>query len=257
MIRLVGPGDDAQMIKAVNACPVVGPTVGMCWQMNRENPRLAYRFYLTDNGLFMAYGNQGFLCGTPATPEMGEELASFMEFGGIASLTAPRWSPNGWRVVEQNEVLVRPAAVLLPEESPLPGLDEYPLLDEVLEVLESSEKRFSSEEIREGFKVDGNIRRNHGSALIYGLRKNGRLVSTAGAYAIFGSTAYIACVETLPGERRHGYAAALVRHLCRQLAGATISLLCQPEQLPFYIKMGFEQSGIVSVLSENPATRAL
>lgn len=140
-----------------------------------------------------------------------------------------------------------PAAVLEQQ-----NIDPYPGINDVLEVLESTDGKMRPESARQAFYTDLNTRRNHRRALVCGVRENGRLVSTAGVYALAQGEAYIACVETVPPARGRGYATRLVQALAGTHRGQRRTLICERELQGFYEKMGFVPFGALGVIADAP-----
>jgi len=258
VIREATAADEEQVLAACTAWPANGTLCEMYWHLWRENARMPHRFFLIDkHSLLQLSGSRGILCG-PVIDD--EELVSFLQLCGINQLTTTGHIPAGWHLAETGHILQFSSA-LATASPPIPSaigfyapqeegkakppiaalayLDEEPPINDVLAVLESNRGRMQPENIRESFWVDSLIRRNHGVARIVGIRQNGVLQSTAGAYAITSHTAYIACVETRPNAQKQGYAQILLQHLCHTLAPRAITLSCTEALIPFYRQLGF------------------
>ena len=80
-----------------------------------------------------------------------------------------------------------------------------------------------------------------GAAEVWAVRREGALVSTAGAYALSPDTAYLAAVETLEALRGQGIGGWLTGLLAADLAarGRRVALSCKKERLNFYHRLGF------------------
>lgn len=243
MIRAACVADEPVLLQIVRRVPCLGVRIEMDWRLLQLNRRLPYQFYMVgQTAVLEQSGNAAVLCGTPENPP---ELELFLQRTGIGRLTSGQWTPEGWRCT--SHILMqwggpqqeKPAPCMLPP----PGLETAPGISEVLAVLESSDGRIVPQTARDGFAGDLAVRRNHGFALVCGVRKQGRLVSTAGIYAKTGEEAYIACVETVPEARGNGYATALVRYLCVQGAEKKTTLMCRPELESFYKKLNFYTLG--------------
>ena len=248
MIQLAQSEDGPELLRRT-APPVTGVLCAMHWAMKQENPRLPHRFYLAGRqGVLKLSGGRATLCG-PA--EDAEELGAFLRFADVSQLTALDFVPPGWRVVEENRVLLRPPGPLLAPPRPLPGFEACPGAGEVIGVLESADGPIPPA-ARDFLYADLCARRNHGRATVYGVREGGELASTAGLWALAEGDAYLACVETRPQSQRRGYAGGLVARLCEQFgANRRLSLLCLPKLLPFYARFGFEETegrGLISVI---------
>lgn len=249
MIQLAQPTDTGEVLRRARPWPAVGAIIELYWRMQQENPRLPHRFYLVgENGVLRMGGSRANLCGSVDDPA---EMADFLRFERVAQITSIGFLPPGWRLVEEDEVLLRrpaPYTATWPE-----GLDEAPRIGEVMQVLESTEGYMTPMAARGFFYADANARRNHGGAEIWGMRRQGQLVATAGAWAIAAREAYIACVETLPQYRGEGMAGGMLGGLCERLGGRlALSLLCLPALCPFYARWGFEPTGQRGIIGVDP-----
>lgn len=250
MIQLAGPKDAAAVLAAARTTPVFGTMTEMYWHLWVENHKMPHQFYLVDGGAVLKLsGRHATLCGCPKDDE---ELVDFLGFMQVRRVEALNWRPPGWRQAGENPVLVRPPAPAPPGEAK-PGFEQYPPLCDVLALLENSGELALSRTGWEDFWVDANIRRNHGVAHIWGIREDGHLVSTAGAWAITETGAYIACVATLPQARGRGHATALLRLLVQRHARRTLSLMCAPQNTGFYTRLGFHALEDRAFVCENPA----
>lgn len=239
MIRKAGRENGPQILEIFAGTPALGVLCAMNWNLQTENPRLPYGFYRTDwQAAIQITGSRGVYCGPCPDSEQREELSEFLSFCGLSAWTAAGWHPPNWRVAEDSRVMELITRTKAPPK--LSGLDCCPSAREVMAVLEHSGAAALPEAVRESFWVDFNVRRNHNAAAVYGLRREGRLVSTAGLYAIAQKQAYLACVETLPDYQGQGYAKNLIRALCHQYPDHQIYLLCQDSLQAFYQTLGFE-----------------
>ena len=238
--------DSAELLRRA-AQPVTGALCAMHWEMQLENPRLPHQFYLAgQQGILKVSGGRATLCG-PA--EDAEELGAFLRFAGISQLTALDFLPHGWRVAEENQVMLRPAGTPLAPLGRPPGFEPCPGAEEVIEVLESADGPLPPA-ARDFFYADLCARRNHGRAAVYGAREDDVLVATAGLWALTDAEGYLACVETRLGSRGRGYAGGLIATLCAQYGERRLSLFCRRELVPFYARFGFAEApcrGIISV----------
>lgn len=78
-----------------------------------------------------------------------------------------------------------------------------------------------------------------GTAKVFGLSVQNRVVSTASVTACTVAHTVIGCVATEPRWRRRGYAAQLLTYLVSQSRTGCF-LLCEAGLLPFYQKAGFQ-----------------
>lgn len=254
MIRQADEKDADAVLRKLTAVPATGPLCEMHWHLLMQNRHMPHRFYITDSGAVLKLsGRRAALCGVPQAPAEARELADFLAFSRVDRLTAVDWYPPAWYVLDNAAVLARAPGQRVPAIPLPPGFDAEPPVDDILAVLESTSGRMQPEGVREGFWVDFHIRRNHGVSRVYGIWEGGVLAATAGAWAINAQTAYIACVETLPGYRHRGYATALVAHLCAGLPAHTLTLMCADETTGFYGRLGFAPTGQRCFICQNPA----
>lgn len=251
MIENAGINQESAVLKIFRENPATGTLCEMHWNLLMQNRHMPHKFYLTESGAVLKIsGRRATLCGQPKSPAEAEELQTFLQFLNVDRIMALNWHPKNWQVLDKALVMQRPPHVLLPNFAPPKGFDEEVPVDEVLKVLESTNGRMEPEGVREGFWVDFHIRRNHGYSKVGGVWKNRTLVSTAGAYALVGKQAYIACVETVPHWRHQGYASALVSWLCGALPSHNLALLCQGRLQGFYAKFGFEKTPHQALISQ-------
>ncbi len=184
-----------------------------------------------------------------AGPADAEELAGFLGFCGVQQLRTTAAVPKGWQPKERFVRMILPTGATLPRQ-PAPEkirLNECPGVGQVTDLLCRGESLGSgAEDARDCFYSETCTLVNHGRALIWAAQApEGELVATAGAYALWNQTAYLAGVETLQGNRGRGVGRFLVCALANRLAGQgnTVELLCTPERAGFYRALGFEREG--------------
>lgn len=177
-----------------------------------------------------------------------EELDSFLTFLGVQRLKTDGIVPQGWNVQERPRrfVFTPDMPHFHRERSASVILDMMPSMAEVAAFFQQGETfAQASQDVLDAFYSEACTLRNHGLAQIWALRKQGKLVATAGAYAIWNNTAYLAGVETCAEERKQGYAgslvAALTEHFIKQ--GIGVELLCKPGSEGFYRALGFTEQG--------------
>lgn len=75
------------------------------------------------------------------------------------------------------------------------------------------------------------------------IRKNGRIISTAGLIHMSKTTTIIGCVSTVPEERSKGYASQTVTFVTAEALkrGLFPMIQCKTELIPFYEGLGFIQ----------------
>ena len=214
-------------------------------------PGSGWRFYTGGEGeVPFALGVRG-ASALLAGPADAEELAGFLGFCGVQQLRTTAAVPKGWQPKERFVRMILPAGATLPRQ-PAPEkirLNECPGVGQVTDLLCRGESLGSgAEEARDCFYSETCTLVNHGRALIWAAQApEGELVATAGAYALWNQTAYLAGVETLQGHRGRGVGRFLVCALANRLAGQgnTVELLCTPERAGFYRALGFEREGEV------------
>ncbi len=247
MIRRALPEDGPEVLRRATET-ATGALCAIHWQMLCQNPRLPHHFFLVGGeGLLKLSGGRALLCG-PA--EDAEELGAFLRFSGVSQLTALDFALPGWALAQENRVLLRPPAPAASPTAPPHGFCEAPAPAAVLEVLESADGPIQPPAARDFFYADLCARLNHGCAALVGLQAEGRLIATAGLWALTAQAGYLANVETRPECRRQGHAGALIRQLCATHGGRPLSLFCQAALLPFYARFGFAptgQRGLISI----------
>lgn len=228
----------AGICSAIRLVPCLGPRLEVDLKLVGENPKLPYFFYIMENALLQLGPRGATLCGVPSCKE---ELEAFLSLHGITRLITDGWYPEGW-----------PACALIPMEfiknQPLHhqagclDVQEYdinPSTTEVVEVVQLGEGYDLPAFARDAFYAETCLRRSRGYADVRGIRCGGKLVSTAGMYAITEDEAHIACVATLPQYRGKGYASFIISELCGAYGSKRVTLLCEPAMQGFYTKLGF------------------
>lgn len=249
-MRLVQPHEGEALRAITRSCPGTGCMLETDWLLKNENAAMPWNVYFVGEAAAIrvsSQGGRGVLCGDVQNMD---ELETFLRFAGVQRLMAEQ-VPDGWHVAGNKLLMARPAekaehTAALPCCSPMEDglcLQRAAELSKVLEVLESTDGPLQPEEVRNGFFADNAARRNHGLAAFYGVQLGEGLLSTGGMYAITSVEAHLACLETLPGMRRRGYAGYLVRSLCEDYAAHRISLFCADNMAGFYTRFGFEHTG--------------
>lgn len=253
MITRALPEDEERVLRLARQSPCCGTRLAADWHVHSENPRTAHEFFFAGEACVFSLNRAMAL--VAGQPEDSEELKVFLSFSGTRRVFSNAWAPQGWSKGEQVILHIpadgtdaeNPTAVLEQQ-----NIDPYPGINDVLEVLESTDGKMRPESARQAFYADLNARRNHRRALVCGVREDGRLVSTAGVYAFAQGEAYIACVETVPPARGRGYATRLVQALAGAHRGQRRTLICERELQGFYEKMGFVPSGALGVIADAP-----
>lgn len=186
-----------------------------------------------------------------AGPADREELAGFLSFLGVLQLRTTGTVPEGWQLQERFIHMVMPAnAQLLRETEPCEiFLNQQPGIGRVVDFLCQGESLGSGgADAWDCFYSETCTLVNHGRALIWTVENAaGELVATAGAYAMWNKTAYLAGVETEKKHRGKEIGGFLVTALANHLAaeGYLAELLCRPEREHFYQALGFIKKGEV------------
>lgn len=214
-------------------------------------PGSGWRFYTGGEGeVPFALGVRG-ASALLAGPADAEELAGFLGFCGVQQLRTTAAVPDGWQRKERFVRMVLPANAVLACQPAPEGirLNECPGVGQVTDLLCRGESLPGGEtDARDCFYSETCTLVNHGRALLWAAQTpEGQLIATAGAYALWNRTAYLAGVETLQSQRGRGVGRFLVAALANRLAGQgnRVELLCTPERAGFYRALGFEKQGEV------------
>lgn len=175
-----------------------------------------------------------------------EELAAFLNFCGCSSLVTSGTIPAGWYRTEEMSCFVLEPGQALPvppadealwqalrlEQDPRPG----PLADFLYP---------HQPEQRDDFYSALCTKRSRGLARVWALVDQEQIAATVGAYAIWGGEAYLACGQAAESLRGRGIGGRLIVAMANALAaeGLRVSLLCSPERVPLYRRLGFVQAG--------------
>ena len=184
------------------------------------------RFYAGPS-LAMDIGGPDVLAAGSANPE---ELASFLGFCGCRSLITNGPPPAGWSPAEP----VYCFALAAGNRLPLPPTEEslWARLRLDTEPPAGALARF----LYPDHLMDGET-----------------IAATVGAYAIWGGKAYLACGCAAESLRGRGVGGRLIASLANTLAaeGLDVSLMCRPERVRFYQRLGMEQIGVLTRCQPN------
>ena len=166
-----------------------------------------------------------------------EELASFLAFLDKHQYLTDGTAPAGWHKGEAVRLYTLPPENCLP----LPPRPEGTELNAEPSAFGVARLLFADDARRDDFYSELCTKRNHGKAQVFALEKDGKVLSTAGAYALHDGQAYQACVKTDPACRGRGLAGWLVRDTANHLAkqGWQVVLLARPDRFSFYEGLGF------------------
>lgn len=131
-------------------------------------------------------------------------------------------------------------------------IEDSPHLHAVYKVMEAAKSDSFAVPPFIPWYADVSHRIRHGCARAYLLRADNVPVSTCLVSVESESVGMISGVATIPECRRNGYAGVLLNRVCSDLCRSrkTPVLECLPELVPFYISLGFKNSGLVSTLEQ-------
>ncbi len=178
-----------------------------------------------------------------------EELAGFLAFLDKHELLTDGTVPLGWNPKEQLHLFRLAAGDTLP----LPHRPEGLTLNETPSPFQVASFLFGEEsQRRDDFYSELCTKRNHSKAVVWTLEQAGKIVSTAGAYALEAGQAYLACVETAEQIRGQGIGGWLVPYMANALSqqGWDVVLLAKEERVHFYNRLGFTHVGMHTVYTD-------
>lgn len=243
MIARLCEAGRAQFLSAVRGRPYFGDVLPVHLAVfGMEHPRVRF-FTAGPDAAVQLRGQSAALCGTYDREEMG----AFLRMQGVRAVTAAAAPPDGYRRVQTLHNLAwrgQPcaaapcpdAARLVLERAPAPG-----------EVADFLMRGAQDADARDNFYSELCVKLARGAALVWAVRREGRLVATAGAYALSPAGAYLAAVETDAALRGQGVGSWLTGLLTARLAagGRRVALTCARERLQFYARLGFVQEDAI------------
>lgn len=179
-----------------------------------------------------------------------EELAGFLAFCGVEKLMADGPAPAGWERAEALTLfgLAPGRALALPEA------------DEALWAGLRLNREPSPRGLAKTLYPDAPARqddfysalcskRSRGLARVWALEREGRILCTVGAYALWAGEAALACGMTAAPLRGKGIGGRLIAGAAGALAaeGWRVSFLCREERVRFYTRLGFSPLGAMSL----------
>ncbi len=174
-----------------------------------------------------------------------EELLSFLRMIGFAALAGPADLLSGWvREGTAGSVMeLDRGSDYRGEPSTAPCLDvrwdtDYPVFYELLHVCNPG---YLSDDYP-AFLTDLSHRVRHGTAHTVMLYENGHAVSAAAALVETGTSVLLGAVATRPKVRGNHYASTVLKELCDRYADRRIFLMCRPEKVPFYERLGMRET---------------
>ncbi|MGN0708178.1 MAG: GNAT family N-acetyltransferase [Faecalibacterium sp.] len=181
-----------------------------------------------------------------------EELASFLTFCGCRAVILDEKDgtpPEGWRRERNHHIFALEPGVSLP----LPPVDQT-LWDSLALNADPSSGMVADALFadrpnrRDDFYSELCTKRSHGAARVWTLERQGRVLCTVGAYALYDGQAYLACGQTEPALRGRGIGGRLIVHTANSLAaeGWRVDFLCADERVHFYTRLGFAHAGLLA-----------
>lgn len=244
MIRRIEEVNRAQFLSAVRGRPYFGDVLPVHLAVFGTNHALMRFFFAEPAAAIQLRGQSALLCGRYDADEAG----MFLRMQGIrrVSVAADSLPPAGFRCGETlyELILTNAPHILSAPLLPQLTLDRAPPPSEVTAFLMHGEKEFGAQE---NFYSELCTKLNRGAAEIWAVRQDGRIIATAGAYALSPSAAYLAGVETAPELRGRGAGGWLVGTLAARFAesGRRVALTCAKSRLRFYERLGFAQEDTV------------
>ena len=243
MIRRVDAALRARFLDAARGRPYFGDVMPVHLAVFGEShPRM--RFYTaTPDAALQLRGRSALLCGTYDR----EETGGFLTLCGVEHVRTDGAPPAGFARTRRLccMALFDAGAARTPPVPPLAGLtlDAAPPPGETADFV----MRGRDAEIRDNFYSELCAKLARGAAEVWAARQNGRVIATAGAYALSPETASLAAVETEQAARGQGVGSWLVGVLAARLAagGRRVSLVCEEERTAFYGRLGFTGEGFL------------
>ena len=220
MIAELNESNRPQFLAAVRGRPYFGDILPVHLAVFGRSGALM-RFYVADGSAAVQLkGRSAVLCGTYDAEETGAAPAGYSPLYALHNL-----------------VLAKAAAPPCPDAVRL-------TLDRALAPAEVTDFMMRGEDdpgAWDNFYSELCTKLARGAAEVWAVRREGALVSTAGAYALSPDTAYLAAVETLEALRGQGIGGWLTGLLAADLAarGRRVALSCKKERLNFYHRLGF------------------
>ncbi len=243
MIARVVPESRARFLDAVRGAPYFGALLPVELDVFGEAHGPVPRFFTASPGAALCLRGRGaLLCGTYDAQETG----AFLQMQGVCTVQTDGAPPWGYRRARQLCCMALSGADALRAPPPPPAgltLDTAPPPGETADFV----MRGQGAEVRDNFYAALCMKLARGAACVWAARQNGRMVATAGAYALSAEAAYLAAIETAEPLRGRGVGSWLVGALAARLAeaGRWVSLVCAEERAPFYARLGFAQEGTV------------
>ncbi len=243
MIRRFSEEGRAPFLDAVRGKPYFGDVLPVHLAVFGTDNALV-RFYLAQPAAAVQLrGQSAILCGSYDA----EETGAFLRMQGITRVTASGGAPAGFGAGETLYTMALRHAVSRQPAPALPGLalDTAPPPGEVTDFLMRNEVEPCA---WDNFYSELCTKLSRGAALVWAVRQNGGIVSTAGAYALTPSSAYLAAIETREELRGRGLGSWLTAALAARLTegGRRAALSCREERLSFYERIGFFVENTVS-----------
>lgn len=253
MIAQVGDETRGDFLRAVGRCNALEPEMRTDFSLLGKADAWI-RFFMADRtGALEVKGAGARLCGTYDVQEMG----IFLKFMGVESLFVCGELPQGYRMQEplfSMEYDACSAAV------PVARLDfEIERVPSAAKIADFFCCRQTDAPAWDNFYSELCTKRTHGAAEVWAAVSKGKVIATAGAYALNENRAFLSGIETKESFRGQGIGGKLTALLAAKLSGEgrAVSLMCRKERCGFYERLGFIRSGTVIYAVRDDAEQAL
>lgn len=229
-------------MKAVRKCAAFATEIETDFSVFGAESALMHFFTTDQTGALQLKGAGARLCGTYDVQETG----MFLTLMGIENVFVRERMPQGYHVQDTLCCMVYNR-----QKDNIDFVSEIPITVEkepkAAQIADFFCDRKKEEDAWDNFYSELCTKRVRGAAEVWAASAQGKIVSTAGAYAISRTHAFISGVETKEGFRKRKIGAALTQALVRKLAaeGREVSLFCKQERRAFYERLGFVPSETV------------
>lgn len=253
------PERRARFLDAVRGRPYFGDLLpvelAVFGAMHGPVPRF---FTATPAAALCIRGRGALLCGTYDL----EETGGFLQLHGVEQVQTDGAPPAGY--VRERQLFCMAlsgekadAAPLYPPPNAGLTLDKAPPPGETADFLMCAKgvKGAKEAEIRDNFYSELCVKLARGAACVWAVRQagdeagdgRGKMIASAGAYALTDETAYLAAIETAELLRGKGIGSWLVGTLVAQLAGEgrRVALVCAENRVPLYERLGFRTENTI------------
>lgn len=275
MIVLVDPERRARFLDAVRGRPYFGDLLPVELAVfGRMHGAPVPRFFTAMPAAALCLRGRGaLLCGTYDAQETG----GFLQLHGVEQVQTDGAPPAGYAREERLFCMAFSGAKAAAAANPIsPGMPDSPgktvfpvssvppvaglTLDKTPPPGETADflMRAKGAEIRDNFYSELCVKLARGAACVWAVRQAGdgcgKIIASAGAYALTGKTAYLAAIETAESLRGKGIGSRLVGTLAAHLAGEgrRVALVCAENRVSFYNRLGFKTENTVWRCTRKP-----